>query len=129
MRFKKALITLSLFTFVESTTTPASVISTYASVTYTENTAVKDNKKLNNSEVESICCENNVTPTLLYAVRELGYDIDEVDFLNSMIHYSNLSETEEEVDIIDALINTLDCSLSEAIEIIRVSDEIQDKIY
>lgn len=64
MRFKKALITLSLFTFVASTTTPASVISTYASVTYTENTAVKDNKKLNNSEVESICCENNVTPTL-----------------------------------------------------------------
>lgn len=49
MRFKKALITLSLFTFVASTTTPASVISTYASVTYTENTAVKDNKKLNNS--------------------------------------------------------------------------------
>ena len=129
MRFKKVLITLSLFTFVASTTTPASVISTYASVTYTENTAVKDNKKLNNSEVESICCENNVTPTLLYVVRELGYDIDEVDFLNSMIYYSNLSETEEEVDITDALIDTLGCSLSEAIEIIRVSDEIQDKIY
>lgn len=129
MRFKKVLITLSLFTFVTLTITHTSVISTNAGVTSTENITIKDNRKLNNSEVESICCENNVTPTLLYAVRELEYDIDEVDFLNSMIYYSNLSETEEEVDIIDALINTLDCSLSEAIEIIRVSDEIQDKIY
>lgn len=129
MRFKKALITLSLFTFVTFTITHTSVISANAGVDYTENITVKDNRKLNNIEVENICCENNVTPTLLYAVRELKYDIDEVNFLNSMIYYSNLSETDEEVDITDALINTLDCSLSEAIEIIRVSDEIQDKIY
>lgn len=129
MRFKKVLITLSIFTFVTFTITHTSVISANAGVDYTENITVKDNRKLNNIEVENICCENNVTPTLLYAVRELKYDIDEVNFLNSMIYYSNLSETEEEVDITDALINTLDCSLYEAIEIIRISDEIQDKIY
>lgn len=129
MRFKRVLITLSIFTFVTFTITHTSVISANAGVDYTENITVKDNRKLNNIEVENICCENNVTPTLLYAVRELKYDIDEVNFLNSMIYYSNLSETDEEVDITDALINTLDCSLSEAIEIIRVSDEIQDKIY
>ena len=129
MRFKRVLITLSIFTFVAITITPKSVISANASIDYTENITIKDNRKLNNSEVESICCENNVTPTLLYAIRELKYDIDEVNFLNNMIYYSNLSGTDEEVDITDALINTLDCSLYEAIEIIRVSDEIQAKIY
>lgn len=129
MRFKRVLITLSIFTFVTLTITHTYVISANAGIDYTENITIKDNRKLNNSEVESICCENNVTPTLLYAVRELKYDIDEVNFLNSMVYYSNLSETEEEVDITDALIDTLDCSLYEAIEIIRVSDEIQDKIY
>ncbi len=129
MRFKRILITLLMFTSILFITAPESTDSTNINVVYAENITIKDNRKLNNIEVESICCENNITPTLLYAVRELKYDIDEVNFLNSMIYYSNLSETEEEVDITDALINTLDCSLYEAIEIIRVSDEIQDKIY
>ena len=51
MRFKKVLITLSLFTFVTLTITHTSVISTNAGVTSTENITIKDNRKLNNSEV------------------------------------------------------------------------------
>lgn len=81
-----------------------------------------------NTEIDSMCMQESIAPTIVYATIDSGYDINVTDYIESLGHYAELAGTDDEVDIADAISEVLDCSINDAIHIIEKSDNMQQNM-
>lgn len=84
----------------------------------------RDNSK---KHIDELCEQNYIAPEIVYATIESGYEINVDEYINTLSRYADLAGTDEEVDIAEAISETLKCSLDEAIRIIDKSDSMQNK--
>jgi hypothetical protein len=82
--------------------------------------------QLDDETIEQLCDEKGITSSLVYAVRQAGYTVDEKELITKLGEFADLEDEDGEVDIIDAIAEVLGCSEDEAINVIEISDDIQE---
>lgn len=82
--------------------------------------------KLPDAEVETLCNEYYIASSLVYATREVGYNLDEEKFIQELGKYAELADTDEEVSVPEALQEILGCNEDVAMEITTLSDKLQN---
>lgn len=82
--------------------------------------------KLPDDEVETLCNEYYIASYLVYATREVGYNLDEKEFIQELRKYAELADTDEEVSVPEALQEILGCNEDVAMEITTLSDKLQN---
>lgn len=76
-------------------------------------------------KLKNICEQNNISYDLVIATSEYSDSVSVDEIVEKFIYYSSLAGTEYEVDVADALVEILGCSLDDALNILAVSDEAQ----
>lgn len=82
--------------------------------------------KLSDAEVETLCNEYYIASSLVYATRKVGYNLDEEKFIQDLGKYAELADTDEEVEMPEALQEILGCDEDVAMEITTLSDKLQN---
>lgn len=82
--------------------------------------------RLDDETVEQLCSERYIASSLVYAVREAGYTVDERSLITKLGEYAELAGTDEEVDVVDAMAEILECSEDDALNVVEISDKIQE---
>lgn len=75
--------------------------------------------------LRNICEQSHISYDLVIATSKYSDSISVDEIVEKFTYYCSLAGTENEVDIADALVEILDCSLDDALYILSVSDEAQ----
>ena len=84
-----------------------------------------DYKGLPREQVERLCEKEGIASSLVYATRYAGQIIDETEFIHELGEYATKADTDEEVDVQDALVDILGCNEETAEYIVQTSDKMQ----
>lgn len=81
--------------------------------------------QLSDAEVETLCNEYYIASSLIYATRQVGYNLDEKKLIQELGKYAELADTDEEISVPEALQEILGCNEDVAMEITTLSDNLQ----
>lgn len=76
-------------------------------------------------QVEKLCEEEGIAPSLVYATRYAGQVINDKKLIHELGEYAAKADTDEEMDVQDALVKILGCKKATAEYIVRTSDMMQ----
>lgn len=80
------------------------------------------NDKSNTREIIEECKTEHINPNIVFATQQVYGDVDTDTYIKELGAYAELAGTEQEVDIVDAISEVLDCEYDMAMDIVSTSD-------